>query len=80
MAEFSSTLPDDLLKLLSDKAEALSVPKNELLEKALRLYLQYLDKAEYVKSYQRAAKDADVISIAEEGLIDYLKNLEDEAR
>lgn len=77
MAEFSGTLPDDLVKLLSDKAEALSVPKNVLMEKALRLYLQYLDKAEYVKSYKRAANDSDVLSIAEEGLADYLKNLKE---
>lgn len=80
MAEFSSTLPDDLVKLLSDKAEALSIPKSQLLENALRLYLQYLDKAEYIKSYKRASSDADILTIAEEGLAEYLKNLDNESR
>jgi len=75
MATFTSTLPDDLLRLLSEKAKALSLPKNRLMESALRLYLEHLDKAEYIKSYKEAAKDADVLSIAEEGMADYLNQL-----
>jgi len=76
MATFTSTLPDDLLKLLTDKAKALSIPKNRLMENALRLYLEHLDKAEYIKSYKRAAHDEDILSIAEEGMTDYLNQLE----
>lgn len=75
MATFTSTLPDDLLKLLADKAELLSVPKNRLIEKALRLYLDYLEKAEYIKSYKKTDEDQDIISIAEEGMEDYLNQL-----
>ena len=75
MATFTSTLPDDLLRLLSGKAKALSLPKNRLMGSALRLYLEHLDKAEYIKSYKEAAKDADVLSIAEEGMADYLNQL-----
>jgi predicted transcriptional regulator len=77
MATFTSTLPDDLLKTLSEKAEALRLPKNRLIENALRLYLEYLDKAEYIKSYKQAAMDKDILSIAEEGMSDYLKQLEE---
>ena len=80
MPEFTSILPDDLIKSLSDKADSLSIPRNVLIEKALRLYLQFLDKAEYAKSYKRASNDSDVLSLAEEGLAEYLKNLKDEAR
>lgn len=76
MATFTSTLPDDLLKLLADKAKNLSLPKNQLMENALRLYLEHLDKAEYIKSYKQAAQDGDILSIAEEGMVDYLKQLE----
>lgn len=75
MATFTSTLPDNLLKLLAEKAEALSVPKNKLIENALRLYLEHLEKAEYIKSYKRAAQDKEVMEIAEEGLAEYLKQL-----
>ena len=78
MSVFTSTLPDDLLQLLSEKAVKLSVPKNKLIEKALRIYLDQLNRAEYVKSYKAAAEDSDLISIAEEGMEDYMKQLPEE--
>ncbi|GAB1446673.1 MAG: ribbon-helix-helix protein, CopG family [Cyclobacteriaceae bacterium] len=77
MATFTSNLPDDLLDLLSEKAKMLSLPKNKLMERALRLYLQHLDKAEYIKSYAQSAKDQDVISMAEEGIEDYLNQIQE---
>ena len=77
MATFSSNLPDDLLNMLSEKAKALSLPKNKLMENALRLYLQHLEKAEYIKSYQQAANDKDVLAIAEEGMEDYLNQIKE---
>lgn len=77
MATFTTTLPDDLLQLLSEKANALSLPKNRLIEYALRLYLEHLEKAEYKKSYARASQDKDIMLMAEEGMEDYLKQLEE---
>ena len=68
MATFTSTLPDNLLKLLSQKAKALSLPKNKLIESALTLYLEHLEKAEYIKSYKAATEDKDTLSLAEEGM------------
>jgi len=75
MTVFTSTLPDELLKLLAEKASKLSVPKNKLIEKALRIYLDQLNRAEYVKSYKEAAKDQDLLQLAEEGMEDYFKQL-----
>ena len=75
MTTFTSTLPEDLLKLLKEKADKFSVPMNKLMEKALRIYLDQLNRAEYVKSYKEAAKDQDIMAIAEEGMEDYLKQL-----
>jgi predicted transcriptional regulator len=77
MATFTSSLPDNLLKLLSEKADALSVPKNKLIENALRVYLEHLEKAEYIKSYKRAAADKDIMSIAEEGMAEYLRQIKE---
>jgi hypothetical protein len=73
MATFTSTLPDDLLQLLSEKANDLSLPKNKLIENALRLYLTHLEKAEYIRSYKQA--DNDILKVAEEGMEDYLNQL-----
>ena len=80
MATFTSTLPDRLLHQLAEKAKSLSIPKNKLIEKALRVYLEHLEKAEYIKSYKRAAGDKDTLQMAEECMADYLKQIENEAR
>ena len=77
MTTFTSTLPDDLMNLLSEKAKELSLPKNKLIEKALRIYLDQLNRAAYVKSYKRLVEDTDVLLIAEEGMEDYLKNIKE---
>lgn len=77
MPTFTSSLPEDLLNALSDKASRLSMPKNKLIEKALRLYLDHLEKAEYIKSYREASKDGDLLAMAEEGMGDYLRQLEE---
>jgi predicted transcriptional regulator len=77
MATFTSTLPDDLLQMLNEKAKALSLPKNRLIESALRLYLEHLERAEYKLSYSQASKDQHIMAIAEEGMADYLKLLEE---
>jgi hypothetical protein len=63
--------------MLAEKAKALSLPKNKLMENALRLYLQHLEKAEYIKSYQQAATDKDLLSIAEESMEDYLDQIKE---
>ncbi len=77
MTTFTSTLPDELMELLTLKAKALKLPKNKLIEKALRIYLDQLTKAEYVKSYRGAINDEEILSIAEEGMEEYFKQLED---
>ena len=77
MSTFTSSLPDDLLTLLNEKAKQLSLPKNKLIEKALRIYLDQLNRAEYIRSYRQLADDEDVLSIAEEGMEDYFKQLEE---
>ncbi len=77
MATYTSTLPDEILQQLSARAKKLSIPKNKIIERALSIYLDQLNKAEYVKSYKRAAKDDDILSIAEEGMEDYFNQLEE---
>jgi len=75
MSTFTSTLPDDLIQSLRAKAASYSMPMNKLIEKALRIYLDQLNRAEYVKSYKKAADDDDIMAIAEEGMEEYLKQL-----
>ncbi|MCE3296917.1 MAG: hypothetical protein K0R65_2631 [Crocinitomicaceae bacterium] len=77
MTTFTSTLPDDLMSLLAEKAKELSLPKNKLIEKALRIYLDQLNRAAYLKSYRQLADDSDTLDIAEEGMEEYMRNLEE---
>jgi hypothetical protein len=78
MSTFTSSLPEDLLQALALKAKELSVPKNTLIERALRIYLEQLNRAAYVKSYKQMAADTDLQLLAEEGMADYLSQLEEE--
>ncbi|MBU1372586.1 MAG: ribbon-helix-helix domain-containing protein [Bacteroidetes bacterium] len=80
MTTFTSTLPDDLMDLLTEMAAKLKLPKNRLIEKALRIYLDQLNKAEYMKSYKTSVDDKDILIIAEEGMEDYFKQIDIEAR
>ena len=78
MSTFTSSLPDDLLETLAQKAKELSVPKNTLIDRALRIYLEQLNRAAYVKSYKQMAADTDLQLLAEEGMADYFTQLEEE--
>jgi metal-responsive CopG/Arc/MetJ family transcriptional regulator len=75
MATYTSTLPDNLLKALAKASKDLKMPKNKIIEKAVEVYLEQLDKAAYLKSYKRMAADEDMIKMAEEGMADYYNQL-----
>ncbi|MDP1727863.1 MAG: CopG family transcriptional regulator [Bacteroidota bacterium] len=75
MSTFTSSLPDDLLNKLTDAANVLSLPKNKLIEKALRIYLDQLTKAAYIKSYKQMSEDTDVLNLAEEGMAEYFRQI-----
>ena len=84
MAIFTSSLPDSLLQLLDEKSRELAIPKNKIIEKALFIYLEQLNRAAYIKSYKQMSEDANTLLMAEEGMADYLNQIneseEDEAR
>ena len=78
MTTFTSSLPDDLLQQLADYADRIGVAKNKIIEKALRVYLDQIARAEYANSYRRAAQDSDILMVAEEGMAEYLTKLDKE--
>jgi len=78
MKTFTSSLPDNLLQDLANKAKHYKMPKNKIIEKALIIYLDQLKRAEYSKSYSRAAQDDDIMAVAEEGMEDYLTDLNEQ--
>jgi len=78
MTTFTSTLPEDLIGQLSEAAKRLGIPRNRIIEKALRIYLDQITRAEYARSFSNAGTDDEILSIAEEGMESYLKQLDDE--
>ena len=80
MATFTSSLPSDLLQNLDSVARKKGVPKNRIIERALRVYLDQLKRAEYVRSYKKAGNDEEIMAIAEEGMTEYLQDLEEDVR
>jgi hypothetical protein len=68
------------MDLLTEMAAKLKLPKNRLIEKALRIYLDQLNKAEYITSYKTSVDDQDILIIAEEGMEDYFKQIDIEVR
>ncbi|NQT77906.1 MAG: ribbon-helix-helix protein, CopG family [Bacteroidetes bacterium] len=75
MTTFTSSLPEELLDKLDKMAKKLSTPKNSLIERALRIYLDQLNRAEYVRSFKQAGMDTNILDMAEEGMEDYLKQM-----
>lgn len=75
MTTFTSSLPDELLDKLAKASSNLKLPKNKIIERALDIYLEQLDRAAYEKSYKRMGNDPDMIAMAEEGMTDYFEQL-----
>jgi hypothetical protein len=75
----TTSLPSGLVTRLNEYSIKFNIPKSRILEKALEAYFDRIKRAEYIRSFQMAARDSEVSLMAEEGLEDYLKILgEDE--
>ena len=75
---FTSTLPLALMESLNQLAKKMKVPKNKIIEKALRIYLEQAKRAEYVKSYKIGGDDIDILKVAEEDMNAYYNQIKDE--
>lgn len=77
MANYTSSLPDSLLTQLSEMAQKLKVPKNQIIERALNKYLSEVERQLYIRSFKQLSGGKDILSMAEEGMEDYLMNLDE---
>ncbi|MFH1321094.1 MAG: hypothetical protein ABII90_10630 [Bacteroidota bacterium] len=71
---FTSTLSKELLNELDYYAKKSNKNKNQILETALKRFLEKLKRLKYVRSFKRARKNQEVTNLAEEGLEEYFKN------
>ena len=75
---FTSSLPVEVINRLDSLAKKFDMPKNKLIEKALNFYFDQLRRAEYIKSYRAMSGDPEMIHMAEEGLEEYQRILDEE--
>jgi hypothetical protein len=73
----TTSLPSEIVGQLNEYAEKFNLPKNKILEEALKSYFDRLKKAEYIHSFKRASSNEEMRSLSEEGLADYLKILDE---
>ena len=76
--QYTSTLPTEIMQQLDGYAGKFNLPKNRIIEDALRAWFDRLKRAEYSRSFRKAALNEEVVSMAEEGMEDYLKILDGE--
>ena len=74
---YTSSLPAEILAKVEEYAEKFNVPKNRIIENSLRAYFENLRRAEYIRSFKTASGDSEIVDMAEEGLDDYLKILDE---
>jgi len=78
MINYTSSLSSELMEILDLYAKQFKIPKNRIMEQALRAYFEKIKKAEYTHSFRNAANDSEMSVLAEDGLADYLKILDAE--
>ena len=72
---YTSTLSQETMSQLESYSLKFKVPKNRIIDEALRAYFDKLKKAEYTYSFKKASTDQEMQTLAEEGFEDYLKIL-----
>lgn len=77
MGTFTTSLPDEVLQLLDQYSKQLKVPKNKFIETSLRTFFEHIKRTQYIKSYKQMAGDDDVLLMAEDGMEEYYRRIED---
>jgi hypothetical protein len=74
----TTSLPAEIASRLDDYSRKFRIPKSKIFEQALEAYFEKIKKAEYIHSFKMAAREDEMLSMAEEGLEDYLKIIGEE--
>ena len=70
---FTSTISAELASILNDYSQKLNTPKSQLIDIALRNYINILKREEYISSFKKAKNDFEMIALSEDGIYDYLE-------
>lgn len=73
---YTNTLPEEVLEMVNDYSIKYHVPKNKVVETALRRFFFEKKREEFREGFKKMANDPEIIEMAEEGIGDYLEILE----
>jgi hypothetical protein len=73
---YTSTLPDDVMGMVREYSMKYKVPKNKIVEKALRRFFFEMKREEYREGFKKMANDPEMIEMAEEGIDDFREIME----
>lgn len=76
MITYTSTLPENLMSWLKNTAQEQKTTKKQIIVEALNNFRQHLKKQKLADTFKKAAKDKEIIAMAEDGLDDYIEQLE----
>ena len=72
---FTTTLPDAILKQISEYSIISGKKKNQIIEESLISYFENEKKKRMTESFIKASKDTEIVIMAEEGMDDYKQQL-----
>jgi uncharacterized protein (DUF4213/DUF364 family) len=77
MVTYTSSLPEKTMDQLSEIAQQLNIPKNQVIYNALTKYFFDLERQQFIDSFERVAGDEEMKELAEMGMDDYINQLND---
>lgn len=73
---YTNTLPEDVLNLVNEYSIKYHIPKNKVVETALRRFFFEKKREEFREGFRKMANDPEMTEMAEEGISDYFEILE----
>ena len=71
MPNFTSSLPEKTLKQLAIASKKMKLSKNKIIDIALNLYLEQLEKEIYIASFKKLYSDKEMKDLANEDMEEY---------
>jgi hypothetical protein len=73
--QITTSLPKSLVEQIALYGKENGKKKNQIIEESLSLFLMNEKKNHFINSFKRASLDKDIVNMAEEGLLDYKRQL-----
>ena len=73
---YTSSLPESVVQALTQYTKQVGKAKNEIIELALREFFDRQKRQDFIEGFKRANQDQETVAMAEEGMDEYLQQLD----